>query len=100
MLQAVSGEPWLAAALRALHDRGVCHVLCEGGATLAAALLRANLVDRLDVFIAPKLLGAGAPLLAELGVGTISEAMPLRWDDVQRAGDDVWLTARLPSEQP
>lgn len=50
----------LAGALRALHGRGIQHLLVEGGATLAGALLGANLVDRLVIFQAPVLLGAGA----------------------------------------
>ena len=36
------------------------NVLVEGGATLLAALLRANLVDEAYVFVAPKLIGGGA----------------------------------------
>ena len=47
-------------ALRALKGRGVHSLLVEGGAQLAASLLRETLVDRLVIFRAPLLLGAGA----------------------------------------
>jgi diaminohydroxyphosphoribosylaminopyrimidine deaminase/5-amino-6-(5-phosphoribosylamino)uracil reductase len=87
-------EPFASEALRALLDRGVCHVLCEGGATLAGELLQRGLVDRLDVFVAGKLLGAGRPLLGDLGVRGIAEARELDLDDVQRVGPDLWVTAR------
>jgi len=46
--------------LRALRQRGIRSLLVEGGATITGALLGANLVDRLIIFQAPVLLGAGA----------------------------------------
>ena len=53
------GRVDLVALLAALDDRGVGSVLVEGGAGLITALLRARLVDRLVVCVAPKILGAG-----------------------------------------
>jgi len=46
--------------MRALRQRGVRSLLVEGGATISGALLGANLVDRLIIFQAPVLLGAGS----------------------------------------
>ena len=88
------GRPWLHTVLRELRARGICHVLCEGGATLAGALVRAGLCDRLDVLVAPKLLGAGAPLLTDLGVVGIGDALRFRFEAPRQVGADVWLTAR------
>ncbi|MHB1066514.1 MAG: bifunctional diaminohydroxyphosphoribosylaminopyrimidine deaminase/5-amino-6-(5-phosphoribosylamino)uracil reductase RibD [Candidatus Nanopelagicales bacterium] len=48
-----------AGVLAVLGERGVRHALLEGGPTLATAFLAAGLVDRIDWFIAPVLLGAG-----------------------------------------
>ena len=45
--------------LGALAERGVDTILCEGGGILAAALLEGDLVDRIYVFLAPCLIGAG-----------------------------------------
>ena len=50
----------LAEALRAVRARGIRSLLVEGGARLAGALLFEGLVDRLIVFTAPVVLGAGA----------------------------------------
>lgn len=50
----------LAEALEALATRGVASLLVEGGARLAGALLESALVDRLIIFQAPIILGAGA----------------------------------------
>ncbi len=49
-----------AEAMRQLGTRGVRHLLVEGGATLGSSLLADGLVDRLVIFQAPVILGAGA----------------------------------------
>lgn len=83
-----------AAVLDVLQARGVVSVLLEGGPTVAAAFLRAGLVDRVVTYVAPVLLGEGPAAVALLGVGTISEALRLRLDEVQRVGDDVRIVSR------
>ena len=52
--------------LRALAGDGVQSLLLEGGPTLATAFLRAGLVDKLLVFVAPVLAGAGPHFLGDL----------------------------------
>jgi diaminohydroxyphosphoribosylaminopyrimidine deaminase / 5-amino-6-(5-phosphoribosylamino)uracil reductase len=65
----------LAAALTALGARGITRLLVEGGAGIAAALLRARLVDRLAWFHAPLLIGGdGIPAIAGLGIAALVEA--------------------------
>lgn len=84
----------LDAALRALGDREVRHLLVEGGPTLATALLAADAVDELHAYVAPVLLGAGATAVGDLGVTTIGEAARFATEDVTRLGDDMLLVAR------
>jgi diaminohydroxyphosphoribosylaminopyrimidine deaminase/5-amino-6-(5-phosphoribosylamino)uracil reductase len=81
-------------ALKALFDRGVRHVLLEGGPTLAGAFLEARLVDQVVAYIAPKLLGAGLAVLDDAGIRTMSQAVSLEVQDVQRLGDDLRITGR------
>jgi diaminohydroxyphosphoribosylaminopyrimidine deaminase/5-amino-6-(5-phosphoribosylamino)uracil reductase len=50
----------LATALEALRQRGVRHLLVEGGAVVASAFMVAGLVDRLIIFQAPVILGRDA----------------------------------------
>jgi diaminohydroxyphosphoribosylaminopyrimidine deaminase/5-amino-6-(5-phosphoribosylamino)uracil reductase len=65
-----------AAAMQALGDAGLTRVLVEGGAQLAASLLRADLVDRIGWFHAPAVMGADAwPAVQAFGVEHL-EAMP------------------------
>ncbi|MFE7408514.1 bifunctional diaminohydroxyphosphoribosylaminopyrimidine deaminase/5-amino-6-(5-phosphoribosylamino)uracil reductase RibD [Isoptericola sp. NPDC057559] len=58
------------------------HVLLEGGPALAAAFWRAGLVDDVVAYVAPVLLGVGAPAVADLGIGTIADAARLDLLDV------------------
>jgi diaminohydroxyphosphoribosylaminopyrimidine deaminase/5-amino-6-(5-phosphoribosylamino)uracil reductase len=53
---------------------GVDHVLVEGGAGAAAAFLQADLIDRLLLYRAPVLIGAGREAIGELGLGDLAEA--------------------------
>ena len=80
----------LPSLLRALGRRGVTRVLAEGGAGLAAALLRQGLVDRLVWFHAPAVMGGdGHPALEGLRLAALS-AMPRFHRTAQRAiGDDM-----------
>ena len=84
----------LPAVLELLAQRGVVSVLLEGGPTLAAAFLQADLIDRVVGYLAPALLGEGPPMIGAIGAGTINAAVRLRLDEVSRVGDDVRLTMR------
>jgi diaminohydroxyphosphoribosylaminopyrimidine deaminase / 5-amino-6-(5-phosphoribosylamino)uracil reductase len=81
-------------ALKALYDRGVRHVLLEGGPTLAGAFVEARCVDEVIAYLAPTLLGAGPAALGDAGIGTIGEAVTLDVDTVTRVGEDVKVVAR------
>ena len=74
------------AALKDLFARDRQHVFLEGGATLAAAFLAADLVDEVVTYVAPMLLGAGRTAVADLGITTIAEALHLPVDRRHRAG--------------
>jgi diaminohydroxyphosphoribosylaminopyrimidine deaminase/5-amino-6-(5-phosphoribosylamino)uracil reductase len=81
-------------ALKALHDRGVRHVLLEGGPTVAGAFLEARCVDEVVAYLAPKLLGAGPSSLGEAGIDTINDAVTLDIETVSRVGSDIKVVAR------
>jgi diaminohydroxyphosphoribosylaminopyrimidine deaminase/5-amino-6-(5-phosphoribosylamino)uracil reductase len=81
-------------ALKALYDRGVRHVLLEGGPTLAGAFVEARCVDEVVAYLAPLLLGAGPAALGDAGIGTLADAAMLEVESVSRIGDDVKIVAR------
>ncbi|MFL6036295.1 MAG: bifunctional diaminohydroxyphosphoribosylaminopyrimidine deaminase/5-amino-6-(5-phosphoribosylamino)uracil reductase RibD [Gaiellaceae bacterium] len=74
--------------LRALAGEGVQTLLLEGGATLASAFLEADLVDKLLVFVAPALAGAGPAMTREL-----SAPVRLTRLRAEPVGEDVLLEA-------
>jgi diaminohydroxyphosphoribosylaminopyrimidine deaminase / 5-amino-6-(5-phosphoribosylamino)uracil reductase len=76
-------------AMKALFDRGVRHVLLEGGPTVAGAFLEARCVDEVVAYVAPKLLGDGPHALGYAGITSIDQAVTLDVADVTRIGDDV-----------
>lgn len=53
---------------------GVDHLFVEGGAQAAAAFLRADLVDRLLLYRAPILIGAGKAALVDIGLANLAAA--------------------------
>ena len=83
-----------------LFTRDVHHVLLEGGPTLAAAFLRADLVDQVVGFVGPRLLGAGPAVIGSLDINTISDARELTIDDACLVGGDIRWTARLHGSAP
>jgi diaminohydroxyphosphoribosylaminopyrimidine deaminase / 5-amino-6-(5-phosphoribosylamino)uracil reductase len=82
-------------ALKTLFERDCQHVFLEGGPTLAAAFLEAGLVDEVVAYVAPILLGAGSPAVADLGVGTIADARHLDVADVTVLGSGHETNVRL-----
>ncbi|MCW5891912.1 MAG: bifunctional diaminohydroxyphosphoribosylaminopyrimidine deaminase/5-amino-6-(5-phosphoribosylamino)uracil reductase RibD [bacterium] len=84
------GRVSIPAALRVLAARGLTSVLVEGGAGVAAAALRAGVVDRLVLFVAPLLLGGdGVPAVGPLGVRRVRDGLRTGALTVARAGDDL-----------
>jgi diaminohydroxyphosphoribosylaminopyrimidine deaminase/5-amino-6-(5-phosphoribosylamino)uracil reductase len=83
-----------AALLAELFARDVRRLLLEGGPNLAAAFLRAGLVDEILLHQAPKLLGAGPSLVGDLGITAITDALSLEVVDVTRLGGDVQIRMR------
>ena len=85
----------LGALLRSLGDLGVRSVMVEGGATLITALLRARLVDRLAVCVAPKILGTGIEAVGDLGIRDLAKSLSLSEVTFTPRGGDLLLEGSL-----
>ncbi|HET9595850.1 MAG TPA: bifunctional diaminohydroxyphosphoribosylaminopyrimidine deaminase/5-amino-6-(5-phosphoribosylamino)uracil reductase RibD [Anaeromyxobacteraceae bacterium] len=89
------GRVDLADLLGKLAERGVTDLLVEGGAEVHRSFLDAGLVDRVTVFVAPKILGGGLPWVEGPGPRMMAEALALEEVEVRRVGDDVLVTGRV-----
>jgi diaminohydroxyphosphoribosylaminopyrimidine deaminase/5-amino-6-(5-phosphoribosylamino)uracil reductase len=84
-----------AVALEALWQREVRTVIVEGGSAVLTAFLAAGLVDEINVYIAPMLLGSGTPSVGELGIGTMADALRGQDVELKTLGVDCLVTAHL-----
>jgi diaminohydroxyphosphoribosylaminopyrimidine deaminase/5-amino-6-(5-phosphoribosylamino)uracil reductase len=73
--------------LTALAAEGVQSLLLEGGPTLAASFLRADLVDKILLFVAPQIGGSGPSFAPDLPA-----PVDLRCLKAEQAGDDLLLS--------
>ncbi len=78
------------------RDFNVNHIWVEAGATLAASMIKENLVDELIIYLAPKLMGAdGRSIINLIGLETMSEAIDLDIKDIRMVGKDIRITATI-----
>lgn len=90
-VDALGERPDLVDALQALHRQGLQSVLVEGGGQVAASFLRCGLVDAVEWFRAPILLGGeGRPAVGALALERLADAPRLRRVSVEAVGDDLW----------
>ena len=71
-----------------LAGEGVQSLLLEGGSALATSFLRAELIDKLLVFVAPRVGGGPPPLF-----GALDSPVELHRLNTRTVGEDVLLTA-------
>lgn len=81
--------------LQRLFERGVTDILLEGGSELNGAFLRAGLINKFLVYIAPKLLGGRNSLTPFAGVDSesMNEALNVEIHSIENYGKDVCITA-------
>lgn len=83
----------LAAALRALRERGITSLLCEGGPTVAGHLLTEGLVDRFYWIVAPRFLRgpAAVPAFTSTAIANLA----LQFDRVEQLGADALISGTV-----
>ena len=77
-------------AMQLLASVGVTRLLVEGGARIASSFLRASLVDQVEWFVAPNIIGGdGYPAVASLGVSDLGKSLALQLKDMSFVGRDM-----------
>ncbi|MEI4770831.1 bifunctional diaminohydroxyphosphoribosylaminopyrimidine deaminase/5-amino-6-(5-phosphoribosylamino)uracil reductase RibD [Psychrobacillus sp. FJAT-51614] len=78
-----------------LYKLGITDVLVEGGGSVNASFLRANLIDKYLIYIAPKLLGGRNSITPFTGkdIDTMDAAMLVSFEEIDKYGEDIRITA-------
>ena len=80
----------LAAVLKALGGRGITRLMVEGGPTLAAALLAADLIDEAVLFQSPTVVGAnGVDALEGMALAALTESPRFKCVASESVGADT-----------
>ena len=81
----------LKALMKELGHRGIDSVLLEGGNTLNASMLEAGLVNKLEIYIAPKIIGGvnSKPVVGGEGVALVKDAYMFSSPKVTMFGEDI-----------
>lgn len=84
-------RPDLRDVVETLAGQGLARLFVEGGGQVAGSFLRCGLVDRLEWFRAPIVIGGeGRPGIGALALTALADAPRLRRIEVSQVGDDLW----------
>ncbi len=97
-----AARPTWPVVLEGLRAREITGVLLEAGSALNATALESDVVDKVVLFYAPKLLGGedAVPLFGGRGFRTVRGARPVRITELRRIGEDFLLEGYLHGIDP
>jgi diaminohydroxyphosphoribosylaminopyrimidine deaminase/5-amino-6-(5-phosphoribosylamino)uracil reductase len=77
--------------MKELAKNQIASVLVEGGSRVFSSFLRSNLYDDIFLFISPKLIGKGIPLVENIGVKSIKKSLKVKIRNYELIGEDLML---------
>lgn len=95
LVDSKQGRVNLPQLFKTLGQQGITSILVEGGASINAAVLEENLVDKVQWFIAPKIIGgkdAPGPVGGN-GVADVNHAKLLEDIKMETMGEDILISA-------
>ncbi len=81
----------LKSVLKVLAKNNIASVLVEGGSRVFSSFLRSNLYDDIFLFISPKIIGQGIPVVENVGVKNIKRTLNVRIKSFETVGEDLML---------
>ena len=84
-----NGSVSLKDLLRKLGKREIVSVLVEGGSEIITSLLKAGLVDKMIIPIAPKIVGKGVEAIGDLNINKINKSIKFSSFKTMKKGDDI-----------
>jgi diaminohydroxyphosphoribosylaminopyrimidine deaminase/5-amino-6-(5-phosphoribosylamino)uracil reductase len=91
------GRVNLRSCLRKLGEIGVMNLLVEGGSRVNGSFLDEGLIDKLFLFLSPKLMGDPQALgvFGGVGISSLEEAVAIKEISIKRIGDDIFVEGYL-----
>lgn len=85
------GKIDLKQTLRELAKLNITSVLVEGGSRVFTSFIKEKLFDDILVFVSPKVLGGGLPVVGDLCINNIKQSFKVKFNACEKIGDDVLL---------
>ena len=97
ILTSPTATPEITWILSELHKLGLKSLLVEGGSCTYASFLKSGAVDRLVLFVGPKIIGGQEALswCGELGVDQINQALQIGINSITAVGEDWLIDAKI-----
>jgi diaminohydroxyphosphoribosylaminopyrimidine deaminase / 5-amino-6-(5-phosphoribosylamino)uracil reductase len=85
----------LSGLMNELYEKGITDLLVEGGSEINGSFLRAGLINKYFVYVAPKILGGRGSLTPFTGgeVESMDEALDVSIHSIEHFGEDILITA-------
>jgi len=90
-----NGKIDLVGLMGELGKREICSIMIEGGAELNAEAIKSGIVDKILIFISPKLIGEGLAALGDLGINKIDKSIKIKKLDYRKIGKDILIEGYL-----
>lgn len=84
-------------ALKKLGGKNITALLVEGGGELAASMLKAGIINKVEFHIAPKILGGkkSRPVIAGIAPASLADAFNLSNVKIKRIGNDICVSGDI-----
>ena len=95
LTRSVKGMVDLQDLMKQLGRHEIASVMIEGGSELNSSAIRAEIVDKISIFAAPKIIGNGLGAIGNLGIKKIDKAINLKNTLTKRVGRDTLIEGYL-----